>query len=318
MRTRPFSELATRAKADPDGRARIDQYKREMEQVLNDWPQEKGTRRLSDAGPSRAWIDDVRRIHDQQFDVRWSYHVSRINSMLGLNGHGQLQLPHPVMPPPWFNGDIERLVPDNWVLVVSLNPHIDPTDTSLHGTSFSAQGWWDYWREFNRTSAHWKGQFFPRLVKLAARCLDEDAPANMNEFAATRMLFIELCPYASPSFSGWSWSTVKRVAEQDVGFATARLIRQTVFEHGRPRLVLCNGRYAAWDVKDQQCPEMEQVEVRLSRGAGPAVRLWRGTFRSRSGAFPVIGFNQLGRRNSRPNEETEGIVALAGQMMGCN
>jgi len=251
---------------------------------------------------SPEWYAAIRQIHQRGFEEDWQRHVDQLNTQFRLAGKSRLMLPHLTLPPPWFNGDIERLPPNRWVLVVSLNPHIDPNDTSLDRYAFSPQAWWDFWRGYN-LGDRWKGAFFPRLTRLAAACLGESLPTkeSIKRFASERILFVEFCPYASERFTIGNWSAAKYVADNDkLGFTAAREIRQAIFDRGQPALVLCNGKFATYDVKDHQCGHMERVRITALDDERLSMSIWSAFFSSAGRTFPVVGFNQLGRRGSSP------------------
>jgi hypothetical protein len=109
------------------------------------------------------WVRTVRALHDAQFGEPWQERVDRLNANFRLSGRYELRLPHRRLPPAWFSGDIEHLPEHDWVLVVSLNPHIDPADVSLHAREFTEQAWWDYWRDFNRHQEQLEGAVLSHL-----------------------------------------------------------------------------------------------------------------------------------------------------------
>ena len=204
-----------------------------------------------------------------------------------------------------------RLNQGKGVLVVSLNPHINPSDRKYHDRSFSADEWWNYWREFNLFPSNWSRQFFPRLVKLAAMSLGEEIPTAQNDihqFATNRMLFVEFCPHASAGFAGLSWHQWKNVANDEPGFRIKRQVRQLIFDYGQPAMVFCNGQAAAFDVKDQQfgVHNMANLKLSIPEEQNHSMEVYSATYKPQLGRpFPVIGFNQLGRTASSPNIEME-------------
>lgn len=258
-----------------------------------------------------SWYGPIRRLHFGHFDDPWNVRLEAVNRFVQPHMKRPLYLHGDRLAPPWFNGNIEALEPMKWVLVVSLNPHINPRDRRYHLRDFTAQEWWDHWRSFNRSPSNWSGQFFPRLVNLAARSLGEEAPTlpeAVHRFATERMLFIEFCPYASAGFAGMSWPRWQEVAREDIGFQLKRDVRQIAFDHGQPSLVLCNGQMAAYDVKTQQfdVDNMYDLELALPDHPERTMRVFSSVYRPKVGdPFPVLGFNQLGRRGSSPSREIE-------------
>lgn len=261
------------------------------------------------AESQNSWYRPIRTLHDKTFQETWVKWLEILNQQPAVTKSGvPFLLPHRDLPPAWFNGDIEHLAPRQWVLVVSLNPHIDPADHRLSSKSFSQNEWWDYWRHFNQGD-NWKGSFFPRLVSLAASCLGaEVAPDETKRFATERMLFVEFCPYASEKFPRIPWRSWKTIATSDPGFGIARDIRHILFDYGQPALVLCNGQLATYDVKDQQFHVDHMHEYWIGKVEDPTdhMSLFAADYTPKEGySFPVVGFNQLGRRKGREKSELE-------------
>jgi hypothetical protein len=135
--------------------------------------------------------------------------------------------------------------------------------------------------------------------------LGEPEPNDQHAFAAERMLFVEFNPYASERFAPKSWHTYKRMAGGDDGFAVCRQLRTLLMTMGRPRVVLGNGKFAAWDVKDNQCPTMREYWLASPGGEGHWMQTWIGEFCAEDHRFSVVGFKQLGRRQSRRTMEAD-------------
>ncbi len=77
---------------------------------------------------------ELQRIEDlwvEHFDDPWSVRVDRFNDMLQLNDGDRFLLPNSRCSPAWVNGDVQRMKPGEWVLVVSLNPHVDAVNNKL-------------------------------------------------------------------------------------------------------------------------------------------------------------------------------------------
>ncbi len=163
---------------------------------------------------------------------------------------------------------------------------------------------------------HWKGDFFPQLSQLASSCLSYDLTGDkVLNFAYDSMIFIEFCPYASTKFPGSvSWNGWKRVANTDSAMHISNYVRRLLFDFGEPALVLCNGKFAAWDVKDQQfsVTGMQPIDVLSARGS--PVTIYPDVYEPPVGKkFRVLGFNQIGRRNSSSTDEIQTIARFAQQ-----
>ena len=104
-----------------------------------------------------------------------------------------------------FNGDVEGLADAPWTLVVSLNHQMGE-----YPNPPTAGNYWEFCRLHNQN--HWYAGFFRPLVRVAATYLGKTVAADEEpEFASRRMVFVELCPYASqavqpPDTSEWKSS----------------------------------------------------------------------------------------------------------------
>src|SRR5690348_5845721 len=167
-----------------------------------------------------GWLAELRNLHNEAFGFDWNTHLTALNARLRLHGQGELCTSVPGHPPVWFTGDVEGLGPGTWTLVMSLNHQKGPPDG--YGGPFSPQQYWDFWRRHNATYG-WV-PFLGPLVHVAALALGHDLPASVEEqrlYATERMVFVELCPYASSRFT-IAWRDVLRLAQTDPGFTQAR------------------------------------------------------------------------------------------------
>ena len=106
-------------------------------------------------------------------------------------------------------------------------------------------------------------------------------------FALTRRRASEQTPI--------KWERWKRFGEQDLGMQISRRMRQIVFDHAQPAAVVCNGKFATWDVKDQQF-DSKHLRRKLVSWAGadhPQIEMYVGEYVPQSGnPFPVLGTSQ--------------------------
>src|ERR1051326_7604936 len=101
------------------------------------------------------------------------------------------------LPPIWFQGNVERIEPGNWVLVMSLNHQRANRDEY---TSVTADTSWDMQCQHHRD--HWYELFNGPLARVAAAALDTDPSlVDLRAYAGDHVILTELCPYASESFS---------------------------------------------------------------------------------------------------------------------
>ena len=145
------------------------------------------------------WTAELRSLHDSSFAFDWDSHVRALNERLQLSGTDEFGLPAPGLPPSWFVGDVEALRRP-WVLVVSLNQARREGDEDWHlAQRYTSQTYWDHWRWLNRD--WWEPRFYRPLVRLASAALGTSTDAEQEaDFATTRMVFVELCPYSSRRF----------------------------------------------------------------------------------------------------------------------
>lgn len=164
-----------------------------------------------------AWRAELRHIYDEQFDYEWTAHIADLNRRHRFEDRHRLATAARGMPPVWFNGNIEALKPERWVLVISLNPSLAREGQYDHVRAREA--WWRLWLTYNRD--HYYPTFFDPIVRVAATALGENVPrAAYPHFATDRMLFIELCPYASREFR-MGKATLAQLVRSDRGFQVA-------------------------------------------------------------------------------------------------
>jgi len=230
------------------------------------------------------WLEELRRLHDSALSVDWKECVDALNQRPSLGGQERFQLSFENLPPLWFNGDVESLTPGHWTLVVSLNHQLDPNPPH------SATELWDRARFHNRV--HWYPRFFSPLVRVACAALDESVPEDESEYATTRMVFVELCPYASRQFS-LSPEQVAELAATDPGFEVAAKVRQLLLQEAEPALVLVNGSRSVESfesvAKDQLDGWRELVYASVD-SEKRRLRQWHGLLLTSAGKIPVVGF----------------------------
>lgn len=244
---------------------------------------------------SNSWVHTLRDLHDSNFDFDWDAHLRDLNIRLGRTDD-PFSLPAAGLAPPWFVGDVEALRPRKWVLVVSLNQARKKADKPWHAAQqYTRQSYWDYWRFLHRN--WWRSGFYRRLVRLSANLLDVAVdPATEAEFATTRMVFVELCPYSSRHFR-LQQSALTTLAAEDRGFRLAAQVRRLLIEEATPALVLVNGVDALNDFERLTGEQVVLEERRYASVSRPGRTLWHkeGIYRARQGAVPVAGFPFLGK-----------------------
>lgn len=250
------------------------------------------------------WQGKLRRLHEDMLALDWDAHLADLNDRYGLAGKHALSTTDVGLPPAWFNGDVEAVEPGSWVLVVSLNPGKPPA--GFYGEELRRDNGWDFWRRHNE-GKWWYARFFKPLAQLAAHALNEELlPGTEPAFATERMVFIELCPYASGQFA-LSESTLLELAHVDSGFKIAQRIRDLLIEEARPGFVLVNGAAAVRDFELVGSNHLQWETARYTSEEGlfrgQPKRLWhkQGFYETSAGRIPIAGFpflKKAGTHNS--------------------
>lgn len=270
------------------------------------------------------WVDEVWQKVAGVFDDQWNAHLRALNTQLGLTDDHRFATHGPWIPPMWFNGDIEALEPGLWVLAISLNPHRvgepeTPSEPQFDRT-FTMAEYWDFWRTYNTN--HWYRHFYGPLARVAAGALGKELSRNEEHtFATTQMLFLELCPYASPRF-GLRPQQVAELAASDIGFRMAHDILHLAAGEGHPALILVNGNAAVAALDTSEGARVQWSEVVYPSASKPDKRLrhWEGTYRAAHGPVPIAGFpflRTMGGFNSHAEisqliSDLRALVAAAG------
>jgi hypothetical protein len=161
-----------------------------------------------------GWIERLRAPQLESFELDWESNLHRLNGKLELPAESRFSLVVPAAPPPLFNGDAETIKPGHWALVVSLNHQL-----GSHNVGPSADAQWNYWRNFNRE--RWYPRFFRPLTQVASSALGDSVDwTNESGYAASHIIFVELCPYASQRFAV-SAESIEDLINTDEGFKLA-------------------------------------------------------------------------------------------------
>lgn len=238
----------------------------------------------------RPWLDGIRELHDASFSVDWASHLAELNARLDLSGDDRFGLPAG-LPPSWFVGDIEVLVPRRWVLVLSLNQARRDEDDDWHlAQNYTPQTYWDHWRWLNRD--WWEPRFYRPLVRLAAASLGVEVGREQEaDFATSQMVFAELCPYPSRRW-GIAADALAGLANDDPGFKTATRVRELLMAEAKPSLVLLNGVAALDSVRSIVGDRIRLVRHEYQSQSRPEKNLWHeeGHYSVGEHSVPVLGF----------------------------
>ena len=165
------------------------------------------------------------------------------------------------------------------------------TEVSRRKQRDSIEKDWDYWRSLNRDD--WYPRFYRPMVRLAAAALGEEIPQEEEpDFATTRMVFVELCPYGSGHFR-FGGESLMRLAAEDPGFQTAARVRNVLIREARPALVMVNGTAAITTIQSLERGQLtveEHPPYESIGRPGKILRHWEGRYDSAAASVPVLGF----------------------------
>jgi hypothetical protein len=250
---------------------------------------------------SRAsWLAELRRMHDESFGgIDWQSAVRELNLRVGANPDNPFSLVVPGAPPPLFNGDVEQVRPGQWAMIISLNHQVGD-----HRVAPDPGALWDYWRNYNRD--HWYPRFFHPLARLVWSALGEPDPEDPREYAASHTLFVELCPYASTSFSLPS-DLIAQLVHTEPGFQLAARANRLLIDQAEPAFVLLNGSAACASAKAEFGNNLDwEYRQYASADSGKSKMLWHYegflsglSVKCRSSGFRSCGVRE--RTTATPN-----------------
>jgi hypothetical protein len=274
---------------------------------------------------ANEWWQPLRELNERYFagpsdGVRWDDHVDGLNKDLGLSAENQRlsTFPRRDLPPSWFIGDVTAVQPDEWVLVFSLNPATDDDGQFYAERKWNAEsfwnfqtGWLHYW--FNHA-------FHGPLARLASLSLGKPLADSeqVRNFAATAMVFAELCPYSSRTFA-LSESTLERLREVDIACKVEAEMVDLMLAEGQPGLVLVNGNDAVQHFAATFGEALSWEQKTYVSEFKPGKNLWHmeGMLRADGRMTPVIGFPFLKKpATHNATVEIEQLARFARALVG--
>lgn len=234
------------------------------------------------------WLTELRGHFDAAFAVNWPALLAELNTRFGLSADDELST-HVPESPLWFIGDVEAIRPGAWVLAISLNPHT-PAPGKYEG-GHTPEFYWNLWRTHNR-DFFWYPRFYAPLARVAAAALGEELPRDQEpDFATTRMVFTDLCPYASRQFALRPDQAADLVAN-DRGFKTMAEINRLLIEQAQPAVVLVNGKDSMRAMEAVYRGKLSWREHRYPSEDNPTkiLRHLQGVLDLGAGPVPVVGF----------------------------
>lgn len=272
------------------------------------------------------WLDELRRDFDDAFTRDWRLHVRALNTELGLTGsHALVELDRP---PEYFWGDLDALVPGNWVAAVSLNPQITSAewDDWYAAQRWDAQSYWDYLNRrdlrqgLDGTPFRAQDYFYPRfarpLVRLARAALGAAAVADDEvDVAMRRMAFFEILPYPSKAYVPRPEQAV-RLIRDDPGCRVATRAALGAIRERRPAIVLVNGGDAVHVFGAVHGVEWHERRYSSASRPSKSLRHLEGLLPGPRGGIPVIGFPQLrGMSSHNSNLEIDQLADRVQQVV---
>lgn len=161
------------------------------------------------------------------------------------------------------------------------------------------------------------------MVRVGAVALGEEVPGEreqQQEFATTRMVFVESCPYSSPQFARGAEILSRLVADEDRGLKVLERVRHVLIEEAHPALVLVNGNPALSTLQVLEGKRLRLEEHRRYESIskpGKRLRHYEGRLDSRRGSVPVLAFPFVpGRKTHQSHREFEQLGACGRALVG--
>ena len=242
------------------------------------------------------WLTELRALYDKAFSYDWDRHVDQLNKRYKLHGSSKLGLLVRGQPPAWFNGDVEAIQPDRWVLVVSLSHQLPSQDLEDHVPDSS----WQACCHNNASAVIQYPQFFTRAAELAATALEhENLQQEGPQLTAKDLVFTQICPYTFGRFEP-PLSTIRTVVRRDIGCLTAASVGRILVEKARPKLILVNGSPTVLEFDAIYGSNLSWEEKQYPSESHPHLKLWHreGYWKTEQGAIPVVGIPLLGTQGS--------------------
>jgi hypothetical protein len=248
--------------------------------------------------PMDDWWQPIRDLASRYFTgpeegIGWQQHLLELNLRYGLSGDSALStFPKPELPPSWFIGDVTIVVPREWVLVFSLNPATDADTKFYTDRAWTEVTFWEFLAKWF-THEWWNPSFHGSLTSLVMKSLELpfDDRDSLLKFARTHEIFVELCPYASRT-----WSMAREVLADMLGKDAAcraeAEMASRMIQGGKPKLILVNGNPAVENFELVYGQHLSWNERRYFSGSSPQKRLWHmeGTVTFDEEQIPIVGF----------------------------
>jgi hypothetical protein len=258
------------------------------------------------------WWAELRALNDLYFagtsHLTWDKHVSAINERFGLNGvHALRTFPKSDLPPSWFIGDLTSVQPDDWILVLSLNPAWDRSDPTWYtDRTWDAEAFWNF--QLNVVQS-WNRSFHGSLTQLALIASgyhpDELDGISAQEYARSHLVFAELCPYSSEQFY-LERQVLSDLYANDVGFHVEASFVDQLLKNGKPRMVFVHGSEAIANFATLYNDRLDWNSYEYLSVDKATKKLWHmaGTINVQGKHLPVAGFPFL-RKPRTHNSKTE-------------
>jgi hypothetical protein len=257
------------------------------------------------------WWQPLRYLNDRYFygqepGISWRSHLSQLNADYGLQEpHSLTTLPNPDLPPAWFIGDVTRVVPGSWILIISLNPDPDPNVDHYLTSAWDPASFWHFQTTWFQQPKWWNSAFHGPLARLAMTALTQTDEMDEKSFAQTHLVFAELCPYASRGFA-LPWYKVIELCSDDIGCRVGEDIVDLMVRKGQPRAIFVNGNPSIWNFKAMHRRALTWRDSIYESDSKPGkyIRHKQGLLDIDAEKVPVIGF-PFYRRPATHNSQLE-------------
>jgi hypothetical protein len=255
----------------------------------------------------KPWIAPIREVFDEAAGFDWDPHLSRVSDAFRLVDKDRFVTNFVKTPPILFHGMLDALESGNWTLVISLNHQLmNEEDREKPPANF-----WDFCQTGVGTPNFYT-RFYRPLIQVASAIGAEPVEPSETEYARRKMVFVELCPYASQRFRLDPMEFAEFVRE-DRGCQLQAEVVRVLIDQAQPRVILLNGNQTIEDfglVYGQEFVRREDGNFwatdRYESAHKPQKFLWHlyGSLETSWGLCPVVAFPFL-RTMSSHNANTE-------------
>jgi len=260
----------------------------------------------------KPWVEPIREIFRKAAGFDWDPHLEAVSDAFGLRDKERFKTTFVRTAPILFQGMLEALEPGDWTLVVSLNHQLmNEEDRQKPPPDF-----WSYCQTGVGTPRLYV-RFFRPLIRIASTIGDEPVEPSETDYARRKMVFAELCPYASQTFR-LDRAQFSEFARTDPGCKWQAEVVRILISQAQPRVILLNGNQTIDDFEAVYGPELAGEQEggnwtgdRYESTHRPGKNLWHlyAGLKTTWGVCPVVAFPFL--RTMSSHNATSEIEQLA-------